>query len=305
MNFTDAQLNDINRLFNQIQSEIYGLDTVELEGASLVPAETGIGQWVKSFTYKVATALGCAKLISDYSDEFPPISRAMKLITGVIKEFGVSYSFSEPELMQWLTAGIDLSRDEAETARETIEAYNDEIILKGNTEGDLPGFINNPNVSTISAGTAAAGGTAWSSKTLKEIQADVQTLIDTVRTASKRTVKIDTIALPHSAYVHVATEKIGSDSGSATILDYLLKTYSKQGITDIVECSALDGAGGSSADRAIGYKKDRKCLAYVLPIPFRQMSAQVKGIKFTTPCYCRAGGTIIKNLASIVYMDGV
>lgn len=72
MKFTDAQLNDINRLFNQIQSEIYGLDTVELEGASLVPAETGIGQWVKSFTYKVATALGCAKLISDYSDDFRP-----------------------------------------------------------------------------------------------------------------------------------------------------------------------------------------------------------------------------------------
>ena len=305
MKFTDQQLNDINRLFNQIQTEIYGLDTVELEGANLVPAETGIGQWIKSFTYKIATALGVAKLISDYGDDFPPISRSFELMTGVIKEFGVSYSFSEPELMQWLTAGIDLSRDEAEGARETIDMNNDEIILKGHKEAKLLGFINNPNVTVISAGTAAAGGTGWKGKTLEEIQADVQSLIDTVRSASKRTVKIDTIALPHDAFVHVSTKKIGTDSGSANILDYLKTTYAKQGITDIVECSALEGAGAGDTDRAIGYKKDRKCLAYVLPIPFRQMPAQVKGLKFTTPCYSRSGGTVIKNLASIVYMDGV
>ena len=146
MIFQDSELNKLSRLFNQIINETYGLERESLDALSFIPPQAGIGQWLRTWTYKVLSEMGIAKLISDYAEDLPPVSRALELKTNEIREYGVSYGYSEFELMQWLTAGIDLSRDEAETARRKIDEKVDEVLFVGDKDANTTGFLNNANV---------------------------------------------------------------------------------------------------------------------------------------------------------------
>ena len=197
MIFQDSELNKLSRLFNQIINETYGLERESLDALSFIPPQAGIGQWLRTWTYKVLSEMGIAKLISDYAEDLPPVSRALELKTNEIREYGVSYGYSEFELMQWLTAGIDLSRDEAETARRKIDEKVDEVLFVGDKDANTTGFLNNANVPMVVVPTGAGGGTAIRGKTLLEIIATFQAMIDTVRNNTRRTVKADTGRRPH------------------------------------------------------------------------------------------------------------
>ena len=160
MIFQDSELNKLSRLFNQIINETYGLERESLDALSFIPPQAGIGQWLRTWTYKVLSEMGVAKLISDYAEDLPPVSRALELKTNDIREYGVSYGYSEFELMQWLTAGIDLSRDEAETARRKIDEKVDEVLFVGDKDANTTGFLNNANVPMVVVPTGAGGGSS-------------------------------------------------------------------------------------------------------------------------------------------------
>lgn len=302
--FSDSELNKISRFFNQVMTEIYGLARENLEATTLVPKYNGIDEWADTITYKVISEVGMAKYISDYAEDLPPISRLMELKSAMIKEFGNSYEYSIFELNKWLRAGVNLSRDEGDTARRKIDETVDGIILMGSEEARLPGFLNNPNVSFATIAKGAKDKTTWKDKTINEIVADVQVMIDTVRLNSKKTIKADTLGINHDAFVYVSTTQRDASS-EQTILEYLLKVFKGQGISSIVEIAALDGIGVGGTNRAVLYKKDPSCVAYILPIPFRQEQPQAQSLAYKVPCYCRIGGTVVKNVNSIVYADGI
>ena len=243
MIFQDSELNKLSRLFNQIINETYGLERESLDALSFIPPQAGIGQWLRTWTYKVLSEMGVAKLISDYAEDLPPVSRALELKTNDIREYGVSYGYSEFELMQWLTAGIDLSRDEAETARRKIDEKVDEVLFVGDKDANTTGFLNNANVPMVIVPTGASGGTSIKGKTLLEIIATFQAMIDTVRNNTRRTIKADTVLLPHDAFVYLSTTPKDEKGGDLTVLEYLKKVFANQGLVNWKECAKLDEAG--------------------------------------------------------------
>ena len=305
MNFKDHELNRISRLFNTIINETYGLDRENLDALSLIPAQTGVGMWLRSWSYKIVNEMGVAKLISDYRDDFPPISRGVEIKTNDIREWGLSYGYSEFELMQWLTAGIDLSRDEADTARRKIDEKVDEVLFVGDKEANTTGFLNNPNIPLVVVPTGTSGGTAIKGKSLTEIIATFQAMIDTVRTNTHRTVKADTVLLPHDAFVYLSTTPKDEKGGDITILEYLQKVFKGQGIVNWRECSKLDDAGVDGATRAVIYKYSPSVVTRCLPIPFKQDAPQKDSLYYKVPCYCRVGGVAFKNIHAVAYADGL
>lgn len=305
MNFKDNELNRISRLFNTIINETYGLERESLDALSFIPPQTGVGMWLRSWSYKIVNELGVAKLISDYTEDFPPISRGVELKTNDIREYGLSYGYSEFELMQWLTANIDLSRDEADTARRKIDEKVDEVLFVGDKEANTTGFLNNPNVPQVIVPTGASGGTAIKGKTLVEIVATFQAMIDTVRKNTHRTVKADTILLPHDSYVYLSTTPKDETGGDLTILEYLQKVFKGQGVVNWRECSKLDDAGVDGATRAVIYKYSPSVVTRCLPIPFKQEVPQKNALQYKVPCYCRVGGVAFKNINAVAYADGL
>lgn len=305
MAFKDSDIVRLKSLFNQIATETYGLEREALDATKFVPAQGGVGQWVGSWTYKVLSEFGVAKFISDYAEDLPPVSRALELRTVLIRTIADSYGYSEAELMTWLAAGVDVSRDDAETARRKIDEKVDEVLLLGDKSVNIEGLFNNSNVSvaTIEAG-ATSSATAWSGKTVDEIVKDVQALVDAIYKGSKNTVKGDTLILPHAAFAHVSTTRVGA-TDSRTVLEHLKAVFAAQGIANWYESAKLDTAGASGKTRAVLYRKAPNVVAYVLPVPFRQKEAQECALHYKVPCYARIGGTVVKNIKGVVYADGV
>lgn len=304
MAFSEKQNLSILRLFGQIAAETYGLEREALDATKFIPAQSGVSPWLTSWAYKVVSEVGMAKFIADYADDLPPVSRLMTLKSIGIKTIGDAYSYSEFELQQWLTAGIDVSRDDAETARRKIDEKVDEVLLTGDTDEGVTGLFNNENVTVVASEAGAAGTTPLKTKTVDEIVATIQSWIDAAYKMNKGTVILDTVILPHSAFSYLATKRV-SDYDGTTILNYLKTLFAAQGIVNWYESRKLDGIGSDGGDRAVFYKKSASILAYVLPVPFRQKEAQQHSLHYMVPCYARIGGTVIKNLKGVIYADGI
>jgi len=308
MIFNDEQIVKIRELFRQIQNEIYGLDRADLTATTLVPAETNLKEWVRTYVYKYVTEIGYAKFVSDYAEDLPPVERFLQAKAVEIKTIADSYSFSETELNEWLAIGTQIDRDAAESARVKIDEKVDETILKGDAKAGFQGLINNGNVTMYVPASGSDSGTVLKGRDLAGVTATIQGMINAQKKlaandAGKATVKADSLLLAPDDYAYIATTPLNANN-STTMLEWLKKTFPQ--IVNWAEVEELHNASANgNKDRAVLYKKDRKCVAYLLPIPFRQKQAQERALHYKVPCYARCGGTIFKNLKSVVYADGV
>ncbi len=302
MPFNTKQNAAILALFGVIAKETYGLDREALHATEFVPMQTGVAPFAGSFSYKVISDVGMAKFVADYADDLPPVGRFLKIESAGIRTLAISYAYSNIELEQYLTAGIDVSRDDAVSARHYIDKKVDEVILVGDAAQGLTGLFNNENVTVVASQANAAGtSTKIKNKDLSEIVKTVQAMVDGAYALNKGTITLDSIIWDHEAYAYLSTTPVSAQN-STSILNYLKEIFREQGIVNWNESRKLDEIGGG---RAVLYKKAPTILSYILPIPFKQEEAQAHALHYKVPCYARVGGTIIKNIKGIVYCDGV
>ena len=305
MPFNAKQNAAILALFGVIASETYGLEREALHATEFVPMQTGIAPFAPSFAYKVISDVGMAKFVADYADDLPPVGRFLKVESVGIRTIAISYAYSNVELEQYLSIGVDVSRDDAISARHYIDTKVDEVILVGDDQQGLTGLFNNENVTVVASPNNAAGtSTKLKNKDLSEIVKTVQAMVDGAYGVNKGTIVLDSIIFSHEAYSYLSTTPVSANN-STSILNYLKEIFREQGIVNWNESRKLDDIGVGGVGRAVLYKKSPTILAFVLPIPFRQEEAQPHALHYKVPCYARIGGTVIKNPKGLVYCDGI
>lgn len=311
--YDDATLNSLRRDFNQIEREAYDLPRENLDAIMSAPIKGGINKGAQTYTVRTITKLGMAKVIAADAKDLPPVSLAMKKDTVEIHNVGASYKFTQEELNGAAFAGIPLESLDARAARQTIDEKVDEIIYVGEKDWGLKGLLTNENVTrTVAANNAGGTSKKWKDKTLDEITADIQTMVDAVFNATKGprgsgTVTPDTLKLPREAYTSLTTRTKGVDS-DVTFLKALQDRFAPQGIRSIECCNSAAGVGnvgGVAADRALLYKKAPENVFSILPVVFQVLPAQYVGLSIIYNCVARTGGTAWRRPTTGVYMDGI
>lgn len=305
MNFNPAQKVAILAMFGVIANETYGLDRVALNATTFIPMQDGVQPWQSAWGYKVVSEVGMAAFIADYADDLPPVARFLTPKSVGIKTIGDSYAYSEFELQQWLATKVDLSRDDAETARRKIDEKVDDVLLMGDEGQGVTGLFNNENVTVVESSAGASGQTDFENKTYKEIVAQFRAVFAAQKNLfkdKKVATKIDSVILPDDAFGYLETTNV-SDSIDTSILDSLKAKFPQ--IVNWYRSELLEDAGANGTGRAVFYRKAKNVLSYVLPEPFRQKNPQEQALHYKVPCYARIGGTVIKNLKGVVYCDGV
>ena len=305
MNFNLTQKAAILAMFGVIANETYGLDRVALNATTFIPMQDGVQPWQSAWGYKVVSEVGMAAFIADYADDLPPVARFLTPKSVGIKTIGDSYAYSEFELQQWLATKVDLSRDDAETARRKIDEKVDDVLLMGDEGQGVTGLFNNENVTVVESTVGASGQTDFENKTYKEIVAQFRAVFAAQKNLfkdKKVATKIDSVILPDDAFGYIETTNV-SDSIDTSILDSLKAKFPQ--IVNWYRSELLENAGANSTGRAVFYRKAKNVLSYVLPEPFRQKNPQEQALHYKVPCYARIGGTVIKNLKGVVYCDGV
>lgn len=305
MNFSPTQKVAILAMFGVIANETYGLDRVALNATTFIPMQDGVQPWQSAWGYKVVSEVGMAAFIADYADDLPPVARFLTPKSVGIKTIGDSYAYSEFELQQWLATKVDLSRDDAETARRKIDEKADDVLLMGDEGQGVTGLFNNENVTVVESSAGASGQTDFENKTYKEIVAQFRAVFAAQKNLfkdKKVATKIDSVILPDDAFGYLETTNV-SDSIDKSILDSLKAKFPQ--IVNWYRSELLEDAGANGTGRAVFYRKAKNVLSYVLPEPFRQKNPQEQSLHYKVPCYARIGGTVIKNLKGVVYCDGV
>ena len=305
MNFSPTQKVAILAMFGVIANETYGLDRVALNATTFIPMQDGVQPWQSAWGYKVVSEVGMAAFIADYADDLPPVARFLTPKSVGIKTIGDSYAYSEFELQQWLATKVDLSRDDAETARRKIDEKVDDVLLMGDEGQGVTGLFNNENVTVVESSAGTSGQTDFENKTYKEIVAQFRAVFAAQKNLFKNkkvATKIDSVILPDDAFGYLETTNV-SDSIDTSILDSLKAKFPQ--IVNWYRSELLEDAGANGTGRAVFYRKAKNVLSYVLPEPFRQKNPQEQALHYKVPCYARIGGTVIKNLKGVVYCDGV
>lgn len=311
--YDNDALNSIKHDFNQVEKEAYDLPRENLDAIMSAPIKPGINKGAQTYTMKILTKLGVAKVVAANAKELPPVSLAMKKKTVEIHNVGDSYDFTQEELDGCAFAGVPLEALDARAARQTIDEKVDEIIYVGEKDWGLLGLLTNPNVTrTIAANNAGGTSKKWKDKTLDEIIADIQTMVDAVFNATKGprgsgTVTPDTLKLPREAFTSLSTRYKGVDT-SLTFLQAVKDAFAPQGIKNIECCNSATGVGvvnDTPADRALLYKKSPENVFSIVPLVFRVLPPQASGLSVTFNCYARTGGTAWRRPTTGCYMDGV
>lgn len=305
MNFNLTQKAAILAMFGVIANETYGLDRVALNATTFIPMQDGVQPWQSAWGYKVVSEVGMAAFIADYADDLPPVARFLTPKSVGIKTIGDSYAYSEFELQQWLATKVDLSRDDAETARRKIDEKVDDVLLMGDEGQGVTGLFNNENVTVVESSAGASGQTDFENKTYKEIVAQFRAVFAAQKNLfkdKKVATKIDSVILPDDAFGYLETTNV-SDSIDTSILDSLKAKFPQ--IVNWYRSELLEDAGANGTGRAVFYRKAKNVLSAVVPEPFRQKNPQEQALHYKVPCYARIGGTVIKNLKGVVYCDGV
>lgn len=290
------------RQLEHIETELYNIDYPEFQSEELFPVSTVAGPGAQQLTYRVYDRFGMAKIVSNYANDIPRVGVKAKEYTSNIRSLAASYYVSIQDVRSAAMAGMDLDRQEAEAARESIEALHDDIAFNGDADHNLPGFLSNANIPDVAIAADGTGSSAlWSAKTADLILRDMNALVDKVVVDTKGVERPDTMCMPLAQYNLISTKKI-DDTGKTVKLFFL---ENSPYIKTIVPVPKLKAAGAASSDVFFVYKKDPKKLKFHKPVPFEVFAPQPKGMGWENNCHARNGGVVVYKPLSAAKGDGI
>ena len=285
-----------------LKSRTYDVQHKELKALMLLPVSTEQDPGAEHIIWRSFDAVGTAKLVSDYANDYPRVDIGGEEHTSPIKEIGASYGYSIKEIRRAQKAGISLDAKKAVACRRAIDEKQDAIAWKGDAKGKLPGFINHPGITEYVPANGAGGGKDWSGKTADEIVADFAGIISAAPESTNGIENPDTVIMPLSLYNKLQNTPYGSNRDK-TILGFIRENYPQ--ITRIEWVQDLVGAGAGGTNRVMAYARDPLKVEVQIPQRFEQMPPQLTGKVYDIICSQSTGGTLVYYPQSVVFADGL
>lgn len=298
LGFVLAQTSYIERQVNEI---VYP----DIQYPSLVPVDTSAPEWIKSVTYFSQDKFGAAQWLNGNSDDIPRAGTQRTKFETEVHMAGIGYGYGLEEINQASMLGYNLAAEDAMAARRAYEEFVERIALTGDTAKGMTGLIN----STTVTAAASAGGALWSASTPAVILNDVNQALIGQFTGTLFTTMADTVLLPYSRYLSIASRMVGTDS-SLSILNWLQQNNAYTAQTGrpltIRAIRGLDTAGAGATARMVTYRRDPNVVKLHIPMPHRFLPAfQASPTRVEVAGIFRLGGVDWRRPKEAAYTDGI
>lgn len=318
INFHDAQqaLGFVRPQFYNIERTIYEVRYPSFDYATLIPVVTEGSEWARGTLFQSIDSAGKAEFMSGKGFDMPYADVATSQYTKGFEMAGIGYEWSLEELSVAALEGRNLGDDKARAARRVAEQFLWNIAMTGRSDGVVStsekgwtGLLNDPTVPTTTAATGTGGGTAWTGKTVNEINTDFNNALTGIITSSQESEEADTVLIPTSRYNYIAStpRATGTDS---TILSFLQanNVYSQRSGRPLLirGFRGLETAGAGGSKRMIAYRRAPDVLRFHLPMPHKFLPPFQKGsMTWEVAGIMRTGGTEVRLPGAISYVDGI
>lgn len=295
------------RELEHIKARTYDIMREELQVRKFVPVSHDAPAHAQIITYRQYDQTGVAKIISNYADDLPVVNIKAQEFSSPVRSLGAAFIYTLMEVRASAATGKRLEWREQQAAIRAFAVGTERIGAEGDSDAGLGGFLNNANVTLISADDPG-GGTQWiaDSKTAAQILYDLSYAANYMIDLTKEVEKPDTQLLPTLEYGHIATKPM-SDSDSSpsnTILKFHLAT--NPWIKTVGSWNRLktaDDAG--TGPRMVTYKRNPEKVTLEIPQEFEMLSTQQENLVYKTPCHMTTGGVIFYYPLSCLYMDDI
>ena len=307
------------RQLEYIKSQSYDIKYPDLKAQQLIPISSEAGEGAQTIVYYTYDRTGMFKIISNYADDLPRAEVKGTEVITKIKTIGGSFAYNYEEIQAAMFAGLPLQARKAAAARLAYEQAVNRIAWLGDIENNVVGVLYHPNVTKYSAAATGTGSSRlWKDKTPTQLIADVNAWINDIITLTKGVETPNTVLLPIKQYTQLATTPYSAldNSGAVqsvsnmTVLGFLKQAHPEITVWDFVpdftglKTKPSDGTT-STVDVAMVFKRDPNNLTLEIPLPFKQLNTQERGLEYITPCLARIAGVIVYYPLSISIIDSI
>lgn len=299
----------VAKALEYVFAEVYLFEYPELLALQLMDLDSSVPAGAETFSYFMWQRVGTAKFISNYATDFPASDAFLVRTNSPVAGVGNSYQYTIQDLraaaaVQYGT-GMPLDSIRAQAARDAHMQFIDQVAAFGDSVRGLPGFANNANVPAVSINGAWTTTLATVSDTNNALI--VQDLTKLSMQPEQATIglhKANTIVFPLSVKPRLMSFTSTYDRRP------LLTTWlaNQEDIKNVYFWNKLDAANSGAAlntgtARVIAYKRDKRIVRLVVPLPFTQHPPQQFGLAFKVICESRIGGSMIVYPLAMVYAN--
>ena len=290
------------RELEYIKSATYDVKRPMLSALDLIPIDTSAGEGAEYITYRQYDTVGMAKIIANYANDLPRADVVAREFSSPVRGIGNSYGYSIQEIRASNMVGKSLDSRKATAARRAQDELANKIAWLGDSEYNLPGFLNNANIPTYTVPADGTGSSKlWSNKTPDQILRDMNAMVTTPSVTTKGVHKVDELWLPLQQYSYIA-QTVRSTASDLTILEAFKRGNPGVTVRSVVE---MEGAGAGATNRMVALERSKENFEIALPMPFTQHSVQQKGLEFEVPCESRMGGVVVYYPLAFIFGDGI
>ena len=293
----------VERELTQVRAKVMEVVYAELKAMNLVPLATDISPNARQYVYYVLDMVGEAKVIASGSDDLPRVDISKVERSGVVKPVGASYGWDIFELQSAAQAGSgSITAQKGAACRRAIASAIDKLLSIGQTNSQtglgMTGLLNNADVEALGivAGTLWVLGTTTAATMIDFLNGVVRTIV----TATNELWVPDTIVLPTATYGVFADTRYGVDA-NMTALKWF-EANNPNGVK-VTSWYRGNGAGASSKNRGVVYKRDPVVLEGVAPVLYAEQPPQARNLELVVPAYGKGGGTKVYHPEACRYID--
>jgi len=288
---------------SEVRSGTYEIETAARVIRDLIPTNnTSVPDGEDAYTYTVFDKVGYAKFIAGYSRDLPRVDLYARKEVGRVKTLGDSYGYNIMESKRAARMGIPLEQRKAAIAREAIDDKMASVAISGDSEHNILGLLNQPNVTVYVPPAGASTFYDWPRKTVDEILADMFGIADSIRSVTKRRGKPNTLLMSGDRYSLISRRRLDTN-GTETILSFFTRTHPT--LKNIEQWDDLATAGAGGTQRMMAYEKNPRVLELIVPNEFEQLEEEKRGMEYVTDCIASTGGVVVYFPAEVAYSDGV
>ena len=192
----------------------------ELTALANFPVNFEAGEGAATITYQSYGIAGRAKIVADFSKDFPRADIVDRETTVDIRNVGDSYGYTMEEMRRARFANRDLESAKASAANKAIDKTINDIAWAGDPKNKLYGIFSPENQVPIFPLPPGSGGSAsWSEKDPLEILNDIQLMYNYAVVTSRDIEHPDTLLLPSATMGKLALSPL-PNTGVST-LEYI------------------------------------------------------------------------------------
>lgn len=293
-----------------LESRWYEAKYPEINFGELVDVNTETPEWADDVAFRMYDGVTMGKFIGASADDLPRVAAAAKLFKAPIGYAGNEFEYSLDELRKSAHLGMPIDNTLAMLARRGAEEHTQRVVYFGDAERGMTGLFNNPNVPTSNSTLD------WfdPATTPLQIVADVNSLITEVWQNTLGVHNANTIVVPAARWALLTTSFGSAQFPDKSILQLIqeknvytarfnlpLRIVPRFQLNEEELAKYIPGYTGG--DIMMAYDKNPVNMETHIPMFWRTVAPQPRGLKIVVPAEYKASGVQFRYPMAAAYRE--